>query len=106
VEPENREEPAGVPSQNLVRPGTLANCAGWAWAPPMIGFYRNAIEAARAHHRARRALVWECVALQHQLAVLRRSGTRRPRLAKHCHSTWAAFGQRAEISRFYRCFTV
>src|SRR5215467_13419464 len=45
----------------------------------MIGFYRNAIEAARAHHRARRALIWECVALQHQLAVLRRSGTRRPR---------------------------
>jgi putative transposase len=45
----------------------------------MIRFYRNAIEAARAHHRARRALVWECVALQHQLAVLRRSGTRRPR---------------------------
>jgi hypothetical protein len=45
----------------------------------MIGFYRNAIEAARAHRRARRALVWECVALQHQLAVLRRSGTPRPR---------------------------
>jgi len=45
----------------------------------MIGFYRNAIEAARAHHRARRALIWECVALQHRLAVLRRSGTRRPR---------------------------
>jgi hypothetical protein len=44
----------------------------------MIGFCRNAIEAARAHHRARRALVWECVALQHQLAVLRRSGTRCP----------------------------
>ena len=35
----------------------------------MIRFYRNAIEAARARHRARRALVWECVALQRQLAV-------------------------------------
>jgi hypothetical protein len=45
----------------------------------MIRFYRNAIETTRADHRARRALVWECVALQHQLAVLRRSGSRRPR---------------------------
>jgi putative transposase len=45
----------------------------------MIRFYRNAIETARVDHRARRALVWEGVALQHQLAVLTRSGTRRPR---------------------------
>src|SRR5215471_21665839 len=45
----------------------------------MIGFLRDAIEAARADHLARRALAWECVALQHQLAVLRRSETRRPR---------------------------
>jgi len=45
----------------------------------MIRFCRDVIEAARADHRARRALAWECVALQHQLAVLRRSGTRRPR---------------------------
>ena len=45
----------------------------------MIRFRRNVIEASRANHRARRALVWECVAPQHQLAVLRRSGTRRPR---------------------------
>jgi hypothetical protein len=45
----------------------------------MISFFRNVIEAARADHRARRALVWECVALRHQLAVLKRSGTRRPR---------------------------
>jgi hypothetical protein len=45
----------------------------------MIGFCRDVVEAARADQRARRALVWECVALQHQLAVLRRSGTRRPR---------------------------
>jgi hypothetical protein len=37
---------------------------------PMVSFYRNAIETARANRRARRALVWECVALQHQLAVL------------------------------------
>jgi hypothetical protein len=45
----------------------------------MIRFYRNAIETAWADHRAGRALVWECVALRHQLAVLRRSGTRRRR---------------------------
>jgi hypothetical protein len=45
----------------------------------MIRFFRDAIEAAWADHRARRALAWECVALQHQLAVLRRSETRRPR---------------------------
>jgi hypothetical protein len=45
----------------------------------MVGFYRNAIEAARADRRARRALVWECVALQHQLAVLKRRRTRRLR---------------------------
>ena len=45
----------------------------------MIGSYRNAIETARANRRARRALVWECVALQHQLAVLKRGTTRRPR---------------------------
>src|SRR5262252_3677266 len=45
----------------------------------MIRFCRDVIEAARADHRARRALIWECVALQHQLTVLRRSGTRRPR---------------------------
>ena len=45
----------------------------------MIRFCRDVIEAARADHRARRALVWECVALQHQLVVLSRSGMRRPR---------------------------
>jgi len=45
----------------------------------MIRFGRDVIEAARADHRARRALVWECVALQHQLVVLSRSGMRRPR---------------------------
>jgi len=45
----------------------------------MIGFHRNTIETARADHRALRALVWECVALQHQLAVLGRAGTRRLR---------------------------
>jgi hypothetical protein len=45
----------------------------------MISFYPNAIETARADQRARRALVWECVALQHQLAALRGSGARRPR---------------------------
>jgi hypothetical protein len=45
----------------------------------MIRLCRNVIETARADHRARRALVWECVALQHQLSVLRRNGRRRPR---------------------------
>ena len=45
----------------------------------MIGLFRNVIETARADHAARRALVWECVALRHQLAVLERLGTRRPR---------------------------
>jgi hypothetical protein len=49
----------------------------------MIRFYGNAIEAAGTRHRARRALVWQCVAQQHQLAVLRRSGTRRPRFSAH-----------------------
>jgi len=60
-------------------PETLANCAGWQGFCLMIRFRRHVIEAARADHRARRALVWECVALQHQLVVLSRSGTRRPR---------------------------
>jgi putative transposase len=45
----------------------------------MIRLFRSVIKAARGDHRARRALVWECVALQHQLAMLRCSGTRRPR---------------------------
>ena len=45
----------------------------------MISLCRNVIETTRTNRRARRALAWECVALQHQLAVLRRSGTRRPR---------------------------
>jgi len=45
----------------------------------MIRLCRNVIETARADHAARRALVWECVALQHQLAVLGRFGTRRRR---------------------------
>jgi hypothetical protein len=45
----------------------------------MIRLCRNVIETARADHAARRALVWECVALRHQLAVLERLGTRRPR---------------------------
>jgi hypothetical protein len=49
----------------------------------VIRFYGNAIEAAGTRHRARRALVWQCVAQQHQLAVLRRSGTRRPRFSAH-----------------------
>jgi hypothetical protein len=43
----------------------------------MIKLYRNDTETARADRCARWALVWECVALQHQMAVLRRSGTRR-----------------------------
>ena len=46
---------------------------------PMIRLCRNVIETVRADHAARRALVWECVALRHQLAVLGRLGTRRPR---------------------------
>ena len=45
----------------------------------MIRSCRNVIETAREDHAARRALVWECVALQHQLAVLGRLRTRRPR---------------------------
>jgi len=45
----------------------------------MIRLCRNVIETARADHAARRALVWECVALRHQLAVLERLGTRRQR---------------------------
>jgi hypothetical protein len=45
----------------------------------VISLCRNVIETTRTNRRARRALAWECVALQHQLAVLRRSGTRRPR---------------------------
>jgi hypothetical protein len=61
--------PRVCPSSNLIRPGRLANYPGTAWALLMIGFYRDAIEAARADHRARRALVWECVAVQHQRAV-------------------------------------
>jgi hypothetical protein len=49
----------------------------------MIRFCRDVIEAAPADHRARRALVWECVALQHQLAVLRRSGDAAPAFSPH-----------------------
>src|SRR6516164_4606324 len=45
----------------------------------MIRLCRNVIETARTDHAARRALVWECVALRHQVAVLERLGTRRPR---------------------------
>src|SRR6516225_7345867 len=45
----------------------------------MIRLCRNVIETARANHAARRALVWECVALRHQVAVLERLGTRRAR---------------------------
>ena len=45
----------------------------------MIRLCRNVIETAWADHAARRALVWECVALRHQLAVLERLRTRRPR---------------------------
>jgi hypothetical protein len=45
----------------------------------MIRLYRNATEADRADRHVHRALVWECAALQHQLAVLTRGGTRRPR---------------------------
>jgi hypothetical protein len=54
----------------------------------MIRFCRNVIEAARAHQRGRRALIWECVALRHQLAVLRRSGTRRPRFRPSDRLFW------------------
>ena len=45
----------------------------------MIRLCRNVIETARTDHAARRALVWECVALRHQVAVLERLGTRRAR---------------------------
>jgi hypothetical protein len=54
----------------------------------MLRFCRYVIETARADHRARRALVWECVALQHQLAVPRRTGTRRPRFRAIDRSFW------------------
>jgi putative transposase len=54
----------------------------------MVGFYRNAIETARADRRARRALVWECVALQHQLAVLKRRRTRRLRFRPIVFMSW------------------
>jgi hypothetical protein len=57
----------------------------------MIRFCRNVIEAAREDHRARRALVWECVALQHQLAVLKRSGTRRPRFRPIDRLFWGVY---------------
>jgi len=43
----------------------------------MFSLCRSVIKTARADHR--RELVWECVALQHQLAVLGRLGKRRPR---------------------------
>ena len=43
----------------------------------MFSLCRSVIKTARADHR--RELVWECVALQHQLAVRGRFGTRRPR---------------------------
>jgi hypothetical protein len=36
----------------------------------MINSFRNSIETARADHLAGQALIWECVALQHQLTVL------------------------------------
>jgi hypothetical protein len=39
----------------------------------MIRFYRNAIETAWADHRARRALVWECVRQRTGMAVKRQS---------------------------------
>jgi hypothetical protein len=41
----------------------LANCVVWPSALPIIRLYCNAIETVRADHRARRALVWKCVAL-------------------------------------------
>jgi hypothetical protein len=60
----------------------------------MIRLYRNATETAQADRRAARALVWECVALQRQLTVLGRSGTRCPRFCPidrlfwMCKSSW------------------
>ena len=44
------------PLKNLVRPRTLTNWVRWAWALPMMRAYRDAIETARADHRACRAL--------------------------------------------------
>ena len=39
--------------------------------------YRDAVEAGQADRRSRADLIWECVALRHQLAVLKRCWTRR-----------------------------
>ena len=60
-------------------PKTLANYGRFDIGSANDPVVSHVIETARADHDARRALVWECVARQHQLAVLGRLGTRRPR---------------------------
>jgi hypothetical protein len=44
----------------------------------MKRWYPDALEACRADRHTREDLIWECVALRHQLAVLKRCRTRRP----------------------------
>ena len=55
----------------------------------MAGSLRGFIAAARAAYRARVALVAELIVLRHQVAVLQRSGTRRPRFRASDRLFWA-----------------
>jgi hypothetical protein len=55
----------------------------------MAGSLRRFVTAARAAFRARAALVAELIVLRHQVAVLQRSGTRRPRFRACDRLFWA-----------------
>ena len=60
----------------------------------MAGSLRGFVTAARAVFRARAALVAELIALRHQVAVLQRSGTRRPRFRASDRLFWALLSRR------------
>ena len=54
----------------------------------MIAWLQRKVAAARARLRERNELGWEILALRHQIAVLRRTGTRRPRFSVSHRLMW------------------
>ena len=67
-----------VRSQNLIHERNLAVEAFLASLEFMAGWIARWISALRARFRRRGELILELIILRHQLAVLQRTGTRRP----------------------------
>ncbi len=67
-----------VPSHNIIHSG---NYVIWPLSDslkPMAGWLLQWLSTVRVRQRRRRDLLLECIILLHQIAILQRTGTRRP----------------------------